>query len=170
MSNNGKTLFIKVENPDNYVRFAQKKYTLKQITFHTPSEHYLDGAPYDMEIQFHHQNKSLDFLNISVFVDAMSGTNKLLAKLWKDLPFSSNLEGSSIRFSPDELLPIKRRFYTYNGSMSIPPCTENTNWIVFQDPIKMSIRQLDQFRSVIKHNARPVQKRYGQKLKISKAY
>lgn len=170
MANNGKALYIKIDETDNYIKFKRRKYTLKEITFHTPSEHYLDSAPYDMEIQFHHQNEALDFVNVSVFVDAMGGTNKLLKKLWNDLPHSSNLKGTSIRFNPSELLPINRRYFTYDGSMSIPPCSENTKWIIFKEPIRMSIRQLDKFRTIFRQNTRPIQRKYGQNLKISKVY
>lgn len=170
MENNGNTLLIKVEDPENFIKHGKDKYILKEITFHTPSEHYIDGAPYDMEIQFHHQNKKFEFLNVSVFVDAIGGTHKLISNLWKDLPFNRDKMGASLRFNPRDLLPIKRRYFLYEGSMTVPPCTENTTWIVMREPIRISIRQLDQFRGIIKQNARPIQKRNGITLKQSKSY
>ena len=152
------------------MKLKNKKYELNRITFHTPSDHYQDGAPYDMEVQLHHMTQDYKKLVVSIFVDAMGGTNKLISKLWRDLPSNADERGAKLNLNPEELLPIGRRYYTYEGSMTTPPCTENTTWIVMERPIRISIRQLNAFRKIIKQNSRPVQKRSGKKLKISRAY
>ncbi|XP_061194112.1 nacrein-like protein [Saccostrea echinata] len=40
--------------------------------------------------------------------------------------------------SPLDVLPYDRRFYTYQGSLTTPPCYETVQWIVYKCPIKVT--------------------------------
>ena len=60
--------------------------------------------------------------------------------------------------SPLEILPAKRDYYRFNGSLTTPPCSEGVRWLVMKQPISASKEQIDQFLHVIHHhNNRPVQ-------------
>jgi carbonic anhydrase len=43
-----------------------------------------------------------------------------------------------------------RRYYRYDGSLTTPPCYESVVWSVVQEPIKLSLQQLQAFK--ILHN------------------
>lgn len=49
---------------------------------------------------------------------------------------------------PSNLLPNNPAFWTYLGSLTTPPCSECVTWIVFKEPVEVSIEQLDQMRNL----------------------
>lgn len=169
LQNDGKTVYFVMKN-ESFLKKGRSLYRLHKVTFHSPSEHFQDGAPYDMEIQFHHLTTEFQRLVVSVFVDATGQTNQLLAELWKDLPQNNTEEGADLTMNPRNLLPVNRRYYTYEGSMTTPPCREDTTWIVMETPIIISIRQFNAYRKVIRKNSRPIQKQDATHLKISRVF
>lgn len=55
-------------------------------------------------------------------------------------------------------------YYTYNGSLTTPPCSEVVTWIDFKEPIMLSHAQIEAFRALedeeghpLTHNFRPIQ-------------
>lgn len=54
-------------------------------------------------------------------------------------------------------------YFTYEGSLTTPPCSEVVVWIEFKDPVYLSHAQISQFRQLsshfgtLTHNWRPVQ-------------
>ena len=61
-------------------------------------------------------------------------------------------------------LPPSTAAYSYIGSFTTPPCTENVEWIVLRDPIKASRAQLEAFAARLHHNNRPVQPLHDRKV------
>ena len=61
------------------------------------------------------------------------------------------------QLDPAELLPSDRRYYTYMGSLTTPPCSEGVTWIVIKQPLAVSAEQIGVFGHLYKNNARPVQ-------------
>lgn len=58
------------------------------------------------------------------------------------------------------LLPEKRTFYSYEGSLPFPPCTEHFQWIVFSEPIFM----MEDYISTIRREGNPVGNRQAHPL------
>ncbi|XP_062540665.1 carbonic anhydrase 2 isoform X2 [Armigeres subalbatus] len=55
-------------------------------------------------------------------------------------------------------------YYTYDGSLTTPPCSEVVTWIDFKEPILLSHSQIEAFRALddeeghpLTHNFRPIQ-------------
>merc|ERR1711953_1513779 len=65
-------------------------------------------------------------------------------------------------------------FYTYDGSLTTPPCTGAVRWIVMEKPLTASKAQIESFKTYFKEpnkaggvNNRPVQDVNGRGLKKS---
>lgn len=44
--------------------------------------------------------------------------------------------------NPELFLPTAHTYWTYQGSLTTPPCSECVIWIVFKDPIEVSPEQV----------------------------
>lgn len=153
--NNGHSIQVN-RSGDEYVLINEKRYKLLQFHFHSPSEHKVDGLPFDMEIHFVHKSDDGEFAVIGVLVEEGSWANKYLAKIWKDLPQVNDYPRHLKHFNPISLLPKNKKYYYYKGSFTTPPCSEEVKWFIMVNPIKFSSKQIDTFIHLIKFNARPV--------------
>jgi len=57
------------------------------------------------------------------------------------------------------LLPVRRAYYRYEGSLTTPPCSETVDWLVLADRIEVSEADIARFAKLYPMNARPVQNR-----------
>mgnify|MGYP003476842282 FL=1 len=136
-----------------------ESYDLLQFHFHHPSEHVIDGKPAAMELHFVHKNAAGNLAVLGVMLD-VGAENAALAPIWAAMPATATPEknvGTIIK--PAELLPAKREFWRYQGSLTTPPCSEGVKWTVFREPIQMSAGQVARFAQLFPVNARPPQGR-----------
>jgi carbonic anhydrase len=76
-------------------------------------------------------------------------------------------ESGRVDLNPADLRPTDRRYYTYMGSLTTPPCSEGVLWMVMQQPVPMSAQQIDIFSRLYPMNARPIQQAAGRIIKQS---
>ena len=60
-------------------------------------------------------------------------------------------------WSAEQLLPVNKAFFTYPGSLPVPPCEENWYWIVFEEIGQISKIFFETLRIGFKNNIRAVQ-------------
>jgi len=153
--NNGHTLQVS-GTPGSKLRVDSKPYDLVQFHFHRPSEEQFDGKPFPMNIHFVHKNDAGEIVVIGVMVKE-GNENPGIRTLWSHAPDKEGpaVSPEGVKFNPGNLLPRERDYYTYQGSLTTPPCTEPIRFFILKTPINMSREQIAQFP--FKHNARPVQ-------------
>ena len=147
----------KKQSPINLTKAKEVKFPAPKITY--------EETPLAV---IHNNGDSTELLVLGVFLKP-GAPNPLLQKIWDLMP---KMEGKSketdIRFNPKELLPKgSYHLYRYDGSLTVPPCTENVRWYVYSTPIEVSIPQIKAFQGLFPTNARPVQPAYDRPVEVS---
>jgi carbonic anhydrase len=134
------------------------RYELLQFHFHTPSEHRVDGREYPAELHLVHRGPTGNLAVLGVLL-AQGSENSALRPLVDNLPEKTGAKQSvgGVQIDADDLLPTQAQHYTYEGSLTTPPCTEGVKWLVVDRPIQASAEQLRRLMSVIGVSNRPVQ-------------
>jgi carbonic anhydrase len=57
----------------------------------------------------------------------------------------------------NQLLPEDKSYYTFEGSLTTPPCTEGVKWIILKQQQSISAAQLALYHALHPENARPLQ-------------
>ncbi len=153
--NNGHTIQVTVP-PGSKLRVDSKPYDLVQFHFHRPSEEQLDGKPMDMVIHFVHKNDAGELVVLGVLIKA-GNENPGIKTLWTHAPAKEGppVSPSGVVFNPANLLPRELDYYSYEGSLTTPPCTEKVRFFILKSTVNMSPAQISDFP--FKMNARPVQ-------------
>ena len=161
---------IKVDTPDaGGITVDGESYELVQFHFHKPSEEKINGKAYDMVVLLVHQAKGGKLAVIGVLMEA-GKEQKLIRTLWTHLPLEQEkpVVRDDVKIDPTQLIPPKPGYYTFLGSLTTPPCSEDVLWLVMKTPIQVSKEQLASFATVYKNNARPIQPTNGRVFKESR--
>ena len=166
LTNNGHT--IQVTPPaGSYIVADGVRYDLVQFHFHHPGEETVKGKLPDMDIHFVHKSADGKIAVVAVRLNEGNG-NAVLASLWPHLPKTVGAtDKSTEEMSPAGLLPQDRGYWTYEGSLTAPPCTEGVRWFVFEEQVELSRDQLKAFATLYKVNSRMLQATRGRKIEAS---
>src|ERR1700678_3146247 len=166
LTNTGHT--VQVTPPaGSYIVAGGTRYDLVQFHFHHPGEEAVKGKLSDMTLHLVH--KSADGKIAVVAVRLNEGDpNAVLAALWQHLPKTTGatdkLDKPDEEMSPAGLLPTDRGYWTYEGSLTAPPCTEGVRRFVMEQQVELSRDQLRSFGTLYKVNSRMLQASRGRKI------
>ena len=167
IANDGHTVRIRFAN-GNHIVLGKERYVLQQFHFHTPGGERIAGQDFDMAAHLIHKSKT-GHLMVVVVLFRKGAENPLLTALLPRIP--DQVDGdhlmSHVRIDAGQLLPAQRTYYSYEGSLTGPPCTEGVTWLVMKQPLELSDEQLRRYQSIFGHNARQVQPLNGRVVKES---
>jgi len=160
LTNNGHS--VGVSGIGGYFAYQSTDYKLLQLQLHTPSEHRIDDQQYKAEVHFVHQSASGGYLVVGFLVDedttspAYWGTDLLekFPKRQEDSPVGA--QKLSYTDLLTGLLAGPAPYWTYSGSFTSPPCTEEVTWLVNQKIAKMSNEHISKLTAAMGVNNRPV--------------
>lgn len=161
---NGHTVQVNYA-PGSYVSVGGKRYQLVYLDFHKPSEEKINGKGHDMAVHLVHQDQDGKLAVIAVLLDQGS-ENSLIKTLWSNLPQVKDRENvvDTVKINAVELLPQDKGYYTFAGSLTTPPCSEDVTWFVLKTPVQLSAEEIARFARLYPMNARPVQPLNGRDL------
>ena len=163
---NGHTVQVNVAG-GNVMHLGAERYELVQFHFHRPSEERINGKGTEMVIHLVHRGSGGRLAVVAVLLERGKG-NDVIQTVWNNIPFEKGQLGSpGLELDPLEMLPNRREYYTYMGSLTEPPCTENVLWLVMKQPMTASPAQMAVFSRLYPLNARPVQASEGRMIKES---
>ncbi len=160
--NNGHTIQVNVE-PGSTLKINKDVYNLLQFHFHRPSEEQVDGKPMAMVAHFVHKNADGKLAVLGVLLND-GKDNAAIQTLWNNAPKAEGPEVvvDKMKFDPSSLVPTALTHYSYEGSLTTPPCTEGVNFYILKTPVDIGKKQVVDFP--FKRNARPVQPLNGRKI------
>ncbi|HDX8594942.1 TPA: carbonic anhydrase [Aeromonas dhakensis] len=161
VTNNGHTVQVDYA-PGSSLELDGMHFELKQFHFHAPSENLIEGKSYPLEGHLVHANDQGELAVVAVMFE-LGKANGALSQVWQSLPAKAG-EQRQLKepVSAEPLLPAKRDYYRFSGSLTTPPCSEGVRWLVMKEPVQVSQAQIDAFKAVMLHpNNRPVQPLHG---------
>jgi carbonic anhydrase len=163
---NGHTVQVNVEG-GNSIEVIGRRYDLVQFHFHRPSEERINGRLFDMVAHLVHKDMEGRLAVIAVLLDRGSA-HPIIQTIWNNLPLEKGEEvAARAVLDLNALLPADRRYYTYMGSLTTPPCSEGVLWMVMKNPVTISAEQIGIFSRLYPMNARPIQSASGRLIKES---
>jgi carbonic anhydrase len=164
---NGHTVQVNLA-PGNSINVLGRRYELVQFHFHRPSEERINGRAFDMVVHLVHKDAEGRQAVVAVLLERGSH-QPVVQAVWNNLPLEKGEEQAArVPLDPARLLPDDRRYYTYMGSLTTPPCSEGVLWMVMKQPVQLAGDQIDLFARLYPMNARPVQPGSGRLIKESK--
>jgi carbonic anhydrase len=168
---NGHTVMVKYGEGSNLL-VDGRQYRLVQFHFHKPSEEAINGERTDMVVHLVHQHYDGSLAVVGVlmttkpsatarkswFGSESTKENPLINTLWNNIPLvKERVDSPGVIIDVNQLLPGDKTYFTYMGSLTTPPCSENVLWFVMKNPIYVSEAQVKNFDRLYPMNARPLQ-------------
>jgi len=166
VTDNGHTVQVMVA-PGNYLSVAGRTYELQQFHFHRPAEERVNGKGFEMVVHLVHKDPEGRLAVLALLLER-GKPQPTIQTVWNNLPLEKgDTAAPTIVLDPADMLPQRRDYYTFMGSLTTPPCTEGVLWLVMKEPVQASPAQLALFSRLYPFNARPVQASSGRMIKES---
>lgn len=152
--NSGYDIRVIPKGDAGWIEVGGKKYPLVNFHFHTPPEHRIPGVSAQAEIHIVHQlGKQYEVIGVML---TAGRPYEALAPVFANLPAKACTKFET-KIDFDKLLPKEPfSYYTYIGSLTTPPCTEEVNWYVLDKALTILGSDLTRLTALGPNN-RPLQ-------------
>ncbi|XP_051204924.1 alpha carbonic anhydrase 7 [Lolium perenne] len=161
--NRGHDIMLNFEGDAGSVTINGTVYYLKQLHWHSPTEHSVNGRRYDLELHMLHQSAEKKAAVIGVFYE-IGAHDAFLHKLEPYLEMIAEQKDREEKVGVMDPRGARGRasvYYRYMGSLTTPPCSEGVIWTIVRRVRTVSRPQLELLRTAVhdemENNARPRQ-------------
>jgi carbonic anhydrase len=170
VTDTGHSFQVNAQGGNGGLTVGDDHYDFVQVHFHEPSEERVNGKQYSMVAHIVHKNNKGQLAVVAVLIQA-GKTNEFLQPIFDNFPAQGTAETNvaAKTINMGKFLPNRHGYYTFDGSLTTPPCSENVRWIVLKTPVEASEAQLKGFRARYAHNIRPTQPLNGRVIKETKS-
>ncbi|XP_048527785.1 alpha carbonic anhydrase 1, chloroplastic-like [Triticum urartu] len=154
-----------------------KKYKLKQLHWHSPSEHTINGKRFAVELHMVHYTDDGNITVVSILY-RHGKPDHFLCQI-KDKLAELSAEGCKAEkgdplpvgvVNMKELMQGEDRYFRYVGSLTAPPCTENVIWNILGEIREMTKEQAVALMAPLgksyRQNSRPLQSLNGRTVQL----
>lgn len=149
--------FVVATGSTAHLDFADQRCPLRKIHVHTPSEHWLDGVAYPMEIHLVHAIPRPTWGSSAVVVGIFVQVGETSPPIVHDFVHRGEPKIAGPTLDPNLCLPMRHDFFRYEGSLTTPGYDEEVSWIVLRDPLTVQSVDLEQLVKRAHHHARAMQ-------------
>ncbi|GMI64251.1 A. THALIANA ALPHA CARBONIC ANHYDRASE 1, CARBONIC ANHYDRASE 1, alpha carbonic anhydrase 1 [Hibiscus trionum] len=170
--NKGYSVGVRFEESAGDLWIDGKSYKLKQIHWHLPSEHRIDGQEFAAELHMVHLAPDNSTAVVAVLYQEANAADPFICKLMGAINKlgKENSEVPLGTLSINELNRKSSKYYKYVGSLTTPPCTEDIKWSILGKVMSISKEQIAAMDSPLnsncKRNARPCQPLNGREVDL----
>lgn len=149
----------------NNMGIEGRPFHLRNVHFHVPAEHRIEGREYLLEAHAVHANETGDIAVIAVLFEpghAHSAFEKFLPLLPLRKGEGKPLEAA---LSAAEFMPSTPACFRYTGSLTTPPYSEGVSWFVMRETLALAPEQAAALRQTVgKDNNRSLQALNGRRV------
>jgi carbonic anhydrase len=139
-------------------------YTFKQMHFHTPAEHLIDGVTYPMELHIvgvNNDNPDVSHYVVVGVLFKMGTENEFINEFLNAVPQHEH-DKTMVKVNTIKLKNLLSKsdlphHYHYKGSLTTPPYTETVNWFLLKRIFEASPKQIQIINSIEGNNARHIE-------------
>lgn len=149
--------------PGSFMEYDGLTYELRQLHFHTPSEHLVDGITYPMEMHMVHtlQDDPRRYLVIGVLFRE-GADNGFIQEVLSHAPAEEgDRYDDPMRINALDVLASVDGYFHYDGSLTTPPYTETVTWLVMKEVHEAAAAQIERLNLLEGNNARHIQDQHG---------
>lgn len=142
------------------------EYILRQIHWHTPAEHRIDGESAPMELHLVHTRGSGEAAVVGVFYE-LGAADPAIQRWIEATPPDAPPNSGNLHVAARDFQPPGAACYHYDGSLTTPPCTEAVDWFVMRERRTISEAQLAALNALTAgDNNRPIQPLNGRRIEL----
>jgi carbonic anhydrase len=160
INHNGKIAHVEYGD-GNILTVGDNRYELVSMHIHVHAEHQVDGQLYSAEMHLVHQRDD-GALGVVGQIYRLGEPDPVVQALIDAYPEPGQSRHMGFTLNAADFVPTDLGYFSYEGSLTTPPCSEGVNWYVLREIRTISQEQVNRIAAL--HNGfnhRPIQERNG---------